>query len=300
MIKLQSLKQFDFSSLTFNDFMKSQNTNLTDINRVSEPKVLQQPEVTIAVVLHIHYLEEIDKVINFVCDLGKKGHYFFSTSSQIIFEELSRRKEECLQHLSVSICQVPNVGRNFAPLFVSFSREILGYEYLLHWHSKRSTHANRRVRQAWISALDATFLSKHVLFRGIAAMRDREDCALMYPDVVGEFRKINFRWNLVNRKRAETILSRLSLANDLGQRTYVLFPIGGMFLAKTSLLKPIFEASWNFSDFDEEAGQLDGTLHHAFERFLGTWCELRSLSQLVYRVESDEFFNISHLEFRGK
>ena len=42
-----------------------------------------------------------------------------------------------------------------------------------------------------------------------------------------------------------------------------------MFWCKPELLKPILDWNLSWSDFDEEGGQIDGTIAHSIERLIG-------------------------------
>ena len=46
----------------------------------------------------------------------------------------------------------------------------------------------------------------------------------------------------------------------------MMFPVGNMFWAKTTAVKPIFNMHLKQEDFPEELGQLDATIAHAIER----------------------------------
>lgn len=47
------------------------------------------------------------------------------------------------------------------------------------------------------------------------------------------------------------------------------FAGGTMFWVRPEVLKPLYDLKIKLQDFDEEAGQIDGTLAHALERILG-------------------------------
>lgn len=298
--KLKSLKDLDYKSLKPSDFRKSRNTDLNELNLVKEIVSDSLANISIAVVLHIHYPEGLEKASSFILELGEVADYFISTSDEKIYEELLAATRGLLAHLRVVVELVPNVGRNFAPLLVTFSSAVMEHEYLIHWHSKQSPHASVKIRHAWIDALDNTLLNREVLTRAISLMKATSNCALMHPDVVNHFRRLNYKWNLPNRRSARLIFDRLGLREELDPKAYELFPIGGMFLAKVALLRPIFEAQWSISDFDVEDGQVDGTLQHAIERFFGRWCDLNSLNQLIYQPGSNRFYNVRYLKFRGQ
>ena len=45
-----------------------------------------------------------------------------------------------------------------------------------------------------------------------------------------------------------------------------------MFWCKPTVLKPILDWGLKFEDFDNEGGQIDGTLAHSIERLIGLCC----------------------------
>jgi lipopolysaccharide biosynthesis protein len=56
-----------------------------------------------------------------------------------------------------------------------------------------------------------------------------------------------------------------------------------MFVARVAAVKEILECEWNYSDFPDEAGQLDGTLQHGVERMIGALVSSKGLRHLVYQ-----------------
>ena len=61
---------------------------------------------------------------------------------------------------------------------------------------------------------------------------------------------------------------------DIYPASYVQFPSGSMFWARTKALKRLYLLNLQYKDYPYERGQLDGTLAHAIERLLFFICEI--------------------------
>jgi FMN phosphatase YigB (HAD superfamily) len=62
-----------------------------------------------------------------------------------------------------------------------------------------------------------------------------------------------------------------------------------MFWIRPSSYKEFLTHDFNYSDFPDELGQLDGTLQHALERIMGVYPSIKGLDHLVYVSEIDRF-----------
>ena len=70
-----------------------------------------------------------------------------------------------------------------------------------------------------------------------------------------------------NRQELEALCVRVGV--PLPDYERAVFASGSMFWARASALEPILDAGLCSADFENENGQVDGTLAHSIERFLG-------------------------------
>lgn len=83
---------------------------------------------------------------------------------------------------------------------------------------------------------------------------------------------------------AATLLGRLS-PHDVPQHCSD-FPAGSFFWARVNCLMPLFALGLTEDDFEEESGQLDGTLAHAIERVMGSLPDLTGMHKLCVTVDT--------------
>ena len=81
-----------------------------------------------------------------------------------------------------------------------------------------------------------------------------------------------------NEDRSRALACRLGI--NLRPNAPIDFPSGSMFWARPAALRPLLEAGLQAEDFEEESGQLDGTLAHALERMFYLSCEKAGFSWL--------------------
>lgn len=242
----------------------------------------------IAFVFHLFYPDYLDRVQKVVANFPK-SHYFVSTTS----EEIARKTSELFRGLEVPVAVriVPNVGRNFGPLFVEFSKELREFPFFVHLHTKRSTFLDYATANVWSDRLWQTLgENKNILLRVLHLMRENESLKIAYPDVSDLIAPINFRMGN-NRSPATDLLEKASLSKRFLLEGSFAFPAGGMFLARTSAIEPILQAKLTYSDFPDELGQRDATPQHALERLIGVLAQADGGEHLVY-LPTEDFFTV--------
>jgi lipopolysaccharide biosynthesis protein/glycosyltransferase involved in cell wall biosynthesis len=159
---------------------------------------------------------------------------------------------------------VPNIGRDLAPLFTEFARELQdNYDFIGHVHTKKTTHiSDRRVGEKWYLFLLENLLGGNGRLADVIIRQMQEDnrIGMIFPDdphVVGWAKNKEFAkpmWDMISRR-------------ELPEHFW--FPIGSMFWARASALKPLFELRLELNDYPKEPVPFDGTMLHAMERLLG-------------------------------
>jgi hypothetical protein len=176
------------------------------------------------------------------------------------------------------VVDVPNRGRDIAP-FLALAKMAAsdGVDLICKVHTKRSTHRNDG--DQWRRELFAK-----VLGRGdypklvVSAFQRNPAIGMMAPQghaiCAGRF------WG-ANKRRVMALAEAIGYPLPLGE---FVFPAGSMFWMRTNALRSILEGGLNFTDFEEERGQTDGTLAHALERLLPIAAKLRGYRVVDTRV----------------
>ena len=158
---------------------------------------------------------------------------------------------------------VPNRGRDMAPLFCAFGKELMNYDFIAHLHSKKSRYS-KGATLGWREYLCTSLFGSDRRIRQIFTLLTGENPAgIVYPQTYCNMPSWAHTW-LANRQMGTTWCKRLGI--DRVPRGYFDYPVGSMFWARADALRPLFAAGISWEDFPAEAGQLDGTLAHCLER----------------------------------
>jgi lipopolysaccharide biosynthesis protein len=155
---------------------------------------------------------------------------------------------------------VPNRGRDLAAFLQQAAIAIDGgAELLCKVHTKRSAH--RTDGEQWRKDLYRKILGDRHLVRSIIqAFTENAALGIVAPEghvVAGEY-----YWGS-NADRVRSLAVRIGYPGD---PTPFVFAAGSMFWARSEALQPVLDLGLETADFEEEEGQLDGTLAHALER----------------------------------
>jgi len=223
------------------------------------------PRLSVCVHLHLFHTDYAEEIVGYLKNIPVKFSLFVSVQSDVDVEFWRTFFEEKINQLSKCIVKKSrNKGRDVSPWVVLFKEEILKHDIFLHIHSKKSDY-DRKYR-FWRKYLFHNTLGSAGVGSQIYNIFERDSTVgLVYPAYYGET-KAQPAWGA--NKDAVNELSR----NILGiseLKNCPDFPGGSFFWCRTAILKPLMEADFRLEDFDEENGQLDGTLAHAIERFMG-------------------------------
>ncbi|WP_297497290.1 glycoside hydrolase family 99-like domain-containing protein [Ferrovum sp.] len=218
----------------------------------------------IAVHLHLYYDDMTEVCIQYLKHIPLEFDLFVSVpGKRAVKNYLSRFKQEIPRVNQVIIENVPNRGRDIAPFIIQFGTRLTDYDYIAHFHTKKSPHATNL--EGWFNSLMNQLCGSENGIRQILRLLE-EDARAVYPagnkgafwDATG--------W-LDNHEIARSFLFTHDLF-DIDDFPFVEFPQGGMFWAKTSCLKQFLSLPLSYQDFPEEPIPADATLAHALERLI--------------------------------
>jgi lipopolysaccharide biosynthesis protein len=218
-------------------------------------------KIRLAVHIHVYYDDLIPDCINYLCNIPVSYDLFVSVPKGRDIESVSNRLKESLTEVKeIFVEEVPNRGRDIAPLIVQFGHRLLTYDAIAHFHTKKSPH-NEGLKN-WFNDLMKSLCGSR---SGVMQILDllARDAKVIYS--VGH-PILDSGWNN-NHRIASRILSDIGM-DDFTQSPHIEFPQGSMFWARTSSISSFLTLSLSYDDFPEEPIASDGTIAHALERLI--------------------------------
>jgi glycosyltransferase involved in cell wall biosynthesis len=167
----------------------------------------------------------------------------------------------------VHIRVLPNRGRDIGAFLTAFGGDIASrYAIVGHLHGKRSVTASGQtdpgLGERWREFLWQNLLGERhpMMDIVIGRLAADETLGLVFADDPHLV-----EWN-TNREIGERLAARMGIATPLPP--FFDFPIGTMFWARASALKPLFDLKLGWDDYPPEPIPYDGTVLHALERLL--------------------------------
>lgn len=221
----------------------------------------------VAVILHLFHEETAGEFRSYLENIPFDFRLFISTpheAGQIAIE----RTFAAWTRGPVDVRILPNRGRDIAPKLLGFRDVYDEYEYVLHLHSKKSTHDS--VLFFWRQfLLEGLVGSPHVVESIFEVFERNPQIGIVASQHFEPVRHwINWGHNF---ELASSLAQRMGITLDPSK--VLDFPSGSMFWARSAALKPLLDLDLSFDDFPEEAGQIDATLAHAIERLYFYVCE---------------------------
>lgn len=213
-----------------------------------------RPKIDIAITAHIYYLEIAHEIVDLRNILAETIPIYLTVPFDRA-DDLSRLVGN-LPGVFVYPCE--NRGRDIAPFFTLLQSGSLDrFDAVLKLHSKRSPHLiDGDLRRKLLFTMLCG--ERYATYRMLKAF-ERPDTGLVgWGD---SYRTDPVFW-MANKERVDAISERIgaSQAMRLG------FFEGSMFWFRPKALDVLRRLDLTSDSFETEAGQLDGTLHHALER----------------------------------
>lgn len=241
-----------------------------------------------AIVLHIFYMEFIEKFYDSTFGVDFKFDLYVTSTDQKVIDECKVRFAKHPQMHNLKTALVPNRGRNFGPFMVEFGKELLNYDYFLHLHSKKSLYSGREQVQ-WSNFLTEYLVrDKHILAQGLNILENNQNYGLYYPTSFWNLPPWVNHW-LKNKGLGKHILR--TMFNMDHDEEFFAYPVGGMFWARTAALKDVLDREWRYEDFPAEPLPADGSFLHVLERILPILAHKNGYDQFFYDPSSGTFTN---------
>ena len=218
--------------------------------------------VRVAVHVHVFYPEILPRIMEGLDYIPVPFDLFVSVPEGVPVPYELESRTQCM------IERCPNRGRDLAPFVCVFGKKLSGYDFIAHFHTKKSPHiVGRRdwlghVLSCLLGGTEAVNGIFHMLANGYG-MVAASDYAPTPEDPTGWMRNLTY---------AEKLARQGGLKVDL-RRDYtpIHFPQGSMFWARGDFLRRLLEMPLSFDDFPNEPIGIDGSPAHALERMLFLW-----------------------------
>lgn len=286
--RLCQQQKHDYEALKSSTFWKitSPARKMVDLlkgTKKNDLSLIKKP--AIAVHLHLYYEELLEEFCDYLDKISEPFDLFVSCREGVNQKKLRTRLLKIFCVNNVIVKNTFNRGRDIAPFYVLFGDELKNYSYLLHIHSKKSLYTGNE-KTLWRQWNLNGVLKNEKMFREVLRIFHNEpDVGLIFGEMEEHVPLFALGW-LKNAEKGARILSQLGISFENGMQFY---PVGSFFWARTEAIKPLFDLKLKYDDFDEEKGQIDGTLAHALERVITQVARSRNYHSYIYNPKLDFF-----------
>jgi len=227
-------------------------------------------DAPIVVHLHCFYLDVFEALLPQLARISGTARLLVSVDSP----EKAEAATALMQQAGlgqVEIFEVPNRGRDLAPMLIDLRKKLKGDEIVLHIHTKKSKEKEE------FGALWFRDLCRHVLFNAsyvahvVSLFEADTSLGVAMPRPYPGIRPYMVWGN--NAKIAKWLIHEVgALPNILGQR-HLDFPAGDFLWFRADALDWVERINLTYGMFPEEPIPDDGSLAHALERLLAHFVE---------------------------
>lgn len=221
-------------------------------------------KISIAVHLHLYYVDMLDEMINHLDSIPDTFDLFVSTPHSINEKDIVFLLKNNIGNLgNVVIKRVPNKGRDLGPFIIEFGKSLQFYDAVCHVHTKKSEHTSQL--QAWGRDILNSLLGTKESVEKILALL-KTGAKFIYPEGQDHYIKDPTGWAGNYQIAKDLLASHFEL--DIANFPAVEFPEGSMFWASGEAISPFLNMPLEWADFQNEPIPTDGTLAHALERII--------------------------------
>lgn len=241
---------------------------------------------SIAVHVHLYYSDLLEEFCGYLDRIPETFDLFISCRQDADIPSIKKRAEQISHIGKVIIRRTPNRGRDIAPFYVLFGRELSQYEILLHIHTKKSLYTGEEKSDWRQWALNGVLKDEHSVKETLSLLRSSNaNAGLVFGEMTPTLPLMALHW-LYNGGRGKEILQQLHIKFE---NHMLFYPVGSFFWVKTKAIRPLFDMGMTYESFDEEKGQIDGTLAHALERIIACVVHARNYNMYIFDPETNHF-----------
>lgn len=225
------------------------------------PEDSDRPEI--AIHLHLFYTDLLEEFLEYFSNIPYPFDLYISCVKGADIQAIQEQSQNTISQLRkavVKICE--NRGRDIAPFYVAFGRELVHYSYVLHVHSKKSKHIEEGGGEWRRYSLDSLVGSRELVEKIFEEFNSDRKIGLVYPECHPDIPMIGYTW-MANAQGGKELLDSMGIPYHEGIFNY---PAGSFFWARMDAIRPLFDRKFTNKDFPPEKGQIDGTLAHVLER----------------------------------
>jgi lipopolysaccharide biosynthesis protein len=249
---------YAFLKATSEAIIETENENISAGHVECDAGKAVKRNETLAIV-HLYHTEMWDEIRAYLNNMNGEFDLYISIPKNTAF-----KTDKILSvYPEALIFRYENRGRDIEP-FLRILKQVmpLNYKYGVKLHSKKTEH--RSDGKAWRSELLDGILGKTGLPAAIKGLFDKQnDLAIIAPAacVVSSAKYMGS-----NREWLEKLSAKAGIPFGAGIFN---FAAGSMYWFRPAAFSRLFNASFEELVFEDESGQIDGTLAHAYERFFG-------------------------------
>lgn len=240
----------------------------------------------IGVHLHLYYEDLLDEFCGYLNNIPEAFDLYVSCKKGADLASIKKRAEQIRNVKKVVVKETQNRGRDIAPFYVLFAKDLLKYECVLHIHSKKSLYTGGEKANWRHEALDGVLKSEDMVKEALRLMRsEHPEAGLVFGEMTKMLPTMALHW-LRNTARGRDLLGKLHIPFH---NHMFIYPVGSFFWAKVEAIRPLLQFGFTYNDFDEEKGQIDGTLAHALERVVAFVVKHRDYDMYIYDADTNIF-----------
>jgi len=275
---------WSFQYLFPHSFLKNESNRLQ--NSMFELEDCKSKNAKIAVIFHAFYPDEILNVVRNLASINVPFDLYVS-SHEPVHESTFTQLEQMQQ---IKIDYFENKGRDILPFMLLFQKyDFYGYHVILKVHTKKSLwldfNYSSQIKinsgKLWQEKLLKDLLGTERNFFEILKIFENNNKVGL---VTSTDSIISLKENLGNNKLGLLELMRKLRIRRI--RTFSKFPAGSMYWFKPEIFSPEVIQQLSTLIFEEELGQVDGTIAHGFERIVGVLVDKSKYLMVGHELEA--------------